>query len=194
MIPSYFAPISHWKEIVNGNIMWDLNQNFKKQTLRNRTCIYGPNKILILSIPIKHSTNNFLLKDALIENDFSWQKEHWKSIESSYNSSPFFEYYKDSLKKIYNNHYVKLSNFNFDCINLISEWLEINKELNLTKSYKKKYENDIDLRKISEKKNNDTFKVEKYIQVFSSKHGFKNNLSILDLIFNQGPNSMSYLN
>jgi hypothetical protein len=95
MTPSYFAPISHWKEIITGNIIWDLNQNFNKQTLRNRTYIYGSNKILALSIPIKHSKNNFTLKNALIENDFLWQKDHWKSIESSYNSSPFFEYYQD---------------------------------------------------------------------------------------------------
>ena len=193
MTPSYFAPISHWKEIITGNIIWDLNQNFNKQTLRNRTYIYGPNKILALSIPIKHSKNNFTLKNALIENDFLWQKDHWKSIESSYNSSPFFEYYQDSLRKIYNTRYLKLFDFNFDCIKLISDWLEIKNEFKFTKTYIEKYIDEIDLRIKSEKNYEDTFKVKEYIQVFSNKHGFKNNLSILDLIFNQGPNSVSYL-
>ena len=64
MTPSYFAPISHWKEIIKGNIIWDLNQNFAKQTIRNRTNIYGPNKVLKLSIPIRHSKNSFILKEA----------------------------------------------------------------------------------------------------------------------------------
>lgn len=191
--PSYFGPISHWKEIIDGNIMWDLNQNFTKQTIKNRTYIYGPNKILKLSIPIKHSKSNFLLQEALIENDFQWQKDHWKSIESSYKSSPFFEYYEDSLKNLYTNKYKKLSNFNFDGIKLICEWLEIDFQLNLTKSFQKKYETGKDLRLMSEKNYSDKFKVKEYIQVFSSKHGFKNNLSILDLIFNEGPNSLSYL-
>ena len=193
MTPSYFAPISHWKEIITGNIIWDLNQNFNKQTLRNRTYIYGPNKILALSIPIKHSKNNFTFKNALIENDFLWQKDHWKSIESSYNSSPFFEYYQDSLRKIYNTRYLKLFDFNFDCIKLISDWLEIKNEFRFTKTYIEKYKDEIDLRIKSEKNYEDKFKVKEYIQVFSNKHGFKNNLSILDLIFNQGPNSVSYL-
>ncbi len=193
MTPSYFAPISHWKEIINGNILWDLNQNFAKQTIRNRTHIYGPNKILKLSVPIRHSKKSFTLQEALIENDFQWQKDHWKSIESSYKSSPFFQYYEDSLKKLYSNKYEKLSNFNFDGIKLISEWLEIDFQLKLTKSYQKKYETCKDLRFMSEKNNNDLFKVKEYIQVFSYKYGFKNNLSILDLIFNEGPNSLSYL-
>lgn len=193
MTPSYFAPISHWKEIINGNILWDLNENFAKQTIRNRTHIYGPNKVLKLSIPIRHSKNSFILKEALIENDLQWQKDHWKSIESSYKSSPFFEYYEDSLKKLYVNKYSNLSNFNFDGIKLIYEWLEIDFKLNLTESFKEKYEFGNDLRFKSEKNYDDLFKVKEYIQVFSYKYGFKNNLSILDLIFNEGPNSLSYL-
>ncbi len=193
MAPSYFAPISHWKEIIGSNILWDLNQHFVKQTIRNRIHIYGPNKVLKLSIPVKHSTERFTLKNALIENDFQWQKEHWKSIESSYKSSPFFEYYEDSLKELYINKYNNLSDFNFNGIKLICEWLGIEFKFNLTESYKEKYESGNDLRFKSEKNYNDLFKVKEYIQVFSSKHGFKNNLSILDLIFNEGPNSLSYL-
>ena len=146
-----------------------------------------------LSIPIKHSTEIFTLKNALIQNDFKWQKDHWKSIESSYKSSPFFEYYQDSLENIYKKKYNKLLDFNLDCIKLINEWLEIELKFNFTNSYKKKYQKHIDLRFKSEKNYKDEFKVREYIQVFSSKHGFKNNISILDLIFNQGPNSLSYL-
>ena len=191
--PCYFAPISHWKEIISGKIIWELSLNFNKQTLRNRTYIYGSNKILILSIPIKHSNNSFTLKDALIENDFQWQKDHWKSIQSAYKSSPFFEFYEDGLKNLYFKKYNKLSVFNIECIKLVCEWLNIKIKLNFTKLFKEKYNNDIDLRNMAEKNFEDKFIVKEYIQVFSTKHGFKNNLSILDLIFNQGPNSISYL-
>jgi hypothetical protein len=178
---------------VNGNIIWDLNQNFTKQTIRNRTYIYGPNKVLKLIIPVKHSKNSFTLEEAQIQNDFQWQKDHWKSIVFSYKSSPFFEYYENSLKSLYSNKYNKLSEFNFDGIKLICEWLEIEFKLNFTESYVKKYENKIDLRHKSDKKFIDLVELKKYIQVFSYKYGFKNNLSILDLIFNEGPNSLDYL-
>ena len=193
MTPCYFAPISHWKEIISGNILWELNLNFNKQTLRNRTYIYGPNKKLSLSIPVKHSSNYFTLENAFIENDFKWQKDHWKSIQSAYKSSPFFEFYEDELKNLYFKNYNKLSVFNIECTKLVYQWLNIETKLNFTKSFKEKYSNEIDLRDMAEKNFEDKFIVKEYIQVFSEKHGFKNNLSILDLIFNQGPNSISYL-
>lgn len=193
MTPCYFAPISHWKEIINGNILWELNKNFNKQTLRNRTYIYGPNKILKLSIPIKHSKESFTLENTLIENDFQWQKDHWKSIQSAYKSSPFFEFYEDGLKNLYFNNYNKLSVFNIECIKLVYEWLDISTKSSFTKTFKEKYNTEIDLRDMAEKNFDDKFIVKEYIQVFSPNHGFKNNLSILDLVFNQGPNSISYL-
>ena len=193
MTPCYFAPISHWKEIINGNILWELNKNFNKQTLRNRTYIYGPNKILKLSIPIKHSKESFILENTLIENDFQWQKDHWKSIQSAYKSSPFFEFYEDGLKNLYFNNYNKLSVFNIECIKLVYEWLDISAKSSFTKTFKEKYNTEIDLRDMAEKNFDDKFIVKEYIQVFSPNHGFKNNLSILDLVFNQGPNSISYL-
>jgi hypothetical protein len=193
MAPCYFAPISHWKEIINGNILWELNKNFNKQTLRNRTYIYGPNKILKLSIPIKHSKESFTLENTLIENDFQWQKDHWKSIQSAYKSSPFFEFYEDGLRNLYFNNYNKLSVFNIECIKLVYEWLDISTKSSFTKTFKEKYNTEIDLRDMAEKNFDDKFIVKEYIQVFSPNHGFKNNLSILDLVFNQGPNSISYL-
>ena len=193
MTPCYFAPISHWKEIISGNILWELNKNFNKQTLRNRTYIYGPNKILKLSIPIKHSKESFTLENTLIENDFQWQKDHWKSIQSAYKSSPFFEFYEDGLRNLYFNNYNKLSVFNIECIKLVYEWLDISTKSSFTKTFKEKYNTEIDLRDMAEKNFDDKFIVKEYIQVFSPNHGFKNNLSILDLVFNQGPNSISYL-
>ena len=102
-------------------------------------------------------------------------------------------YYEDSLKEIYNKKYEKLIDINIDLIKLIFDWLEVDAKIYFTHNYIKPCSEKEDLRYLTESKTSDQTDVREYIQVFSSKHGFKNNISILDLIFNQGPNSLSYL-
>lgn len=193
MTPAYLAPISHWVQIIKGRVTWDYYQNFNKQTLRNRTFIHSTNGLLKLTIPIKHSKKKFILKEALIENDFKWQHDHWKSIETAYRSSPFFMYYEDSLKEIYNKKYEKLIDINIDLIKLIFDWLEVDAKIYFTHNYIKPCSEKEDLRYLTESKTSDQTDVRKYTQVFSNKNGFINNLSIIDLIFNEGPNSINLL-
>ena len=193
MSPSYFAPISHWNKFHEGNIIWEINENFKKQSYRNRLNICGPNKILKLVIPIKHHKKAFKISEALIDYSENWPKDHWKSIKFSYNSSPFYEYYKDELNFLYNSKPEKLIDFNFQSIKLVCKWLNIDFSLKKTKSFKKEYLGFKDLRNMSNKQYVDDFQVKKYIQVFSEKNGFINNLSILDLLFNEGPNAINFL-
>ena len=193
MVPPYFGPISCWKQIINSNILWDVHQNYIKQTYRNRTFIHSANGLQILTVPVKHSKNKFSMLEAKIDNSIAWQKNHWRSIESAYSSSPFFEFYKDSLEKIYIKEYIYLTKFNFDIIKLILEWTDIEMKSELSKDYKIGYENSLDLRKNMENKKYSCSENLKYRQVFSDKNGFLNDLSIIDLIFNEGPNSISYL-
>lgn len=193
MVPPYFGPISCWKQIINSNILWDVHQNYIKQTFRNRTFIHSANGLQILTIPVKHSKIKFSLLDAKIDNSIAWQKNHWKSIQSAYNSSPFFEFYRDSLEGIYIKEYTYLTKFNFDLINLILEWTDIEMKSELSKSYKIQYKNGLDLRENIENKKYSSSENIIYKQVFSDKNGFLNDLSIIDLIFNEGPNSISYL-
>ena len=193
MVPPYFGPISCWKQIINSNILWDVHQNYIKQTYRNRTFIHSANGLQILTVPVKHSKIKFSMLEAKIDNSIAWQKNHWRSIESAYSSSPFFEFYKDSLEKIYIKEYIYLTKFNFDLIKLILEWTEIEMKSELSKDYKIGYENSLDLRKDMENKKYSCSENLKYRQVFSDKNGFLNDLSIIDLIFNEGPNSISYL-
>ena len=193
MVPPYFGPISCWKQIINSNILWDVHQNYIKQTYRNRTFIHSANGLQILTVPVKHSKIKFSMLEAKIDNSIAWQKNHWRSIESAYSSSPFFEFYKDSLEKIYIKEYIYLTKFNFDIIKLILEWTDIEMKSKLSKDYKIRYENSLDLRKNIENKKNPYFENIKYRQVFSDKNGFLNDLSIMDLIFNEGPNSVTYL-
>ena len=193
MVPPYFGPISCWKQIINSNILWDVHQNYIKQTFRNRTFIHSANGLQILTIPVKHSKIKFSMQDAKIDNSIAWQKNHWRSIQSAYSSSPFFEFYRDSLEGIYIKEYTYLTKFNFDLINLILEWTDIEMKSELSKSYIIQYKNSLDLSENIENKKYSSSENIIYKQVFSDKNGFLNDLSIIDLIFNEGPNSISYL-
>ena len=193
MVPPYFGPISYWKQIINSNILWDVHQNYVKQSYRNRTFIHSANGLHKLTIPVKHSKIKFSMLNAEIDNKIAWQKNHWRSIQTAYSSSPFFEFYKDSLEQVYNKKYTYLVKFNFDMIKLVFEWLDIEIKLKLSKEYKVVYDNSLDLRKKIENQKHSISKNKIYNQVFFEKNGFLNDLSIIDLIFNEGPNSLSYL-
>ena len=193
MVPPYFGPISYWKQIINSNILWDVHQNYVKQSYRNRTFIHSANGLHKLTIPVKHSKIKFPMLNAEIDNKTAWQKNHWRSIQTAYSSSPFFEFYKDSLEQVYNKKYTYLVKFNFDMIKLVFEWLDIGIKLKLSKEYKVVYDDSLDLRKKIENQKHSISKNKIYNQVFFEKNGFLNDLSIIDLIFNEGPNSLSYL-
>ena len=193
MVPPYFGPISYWKQIINSNILWDVHQNYVKQSYRNRTFIHSANGLHKLTIPVKHSKIKFPMLNAEIDNKIAWQKNHWRSIQTAYSSSPFFEFYKDSLEQVYNKKYTYLVKFNFDMIKLVFEWLDIEFKLKLSKEYKVVYDDSLDLRKKIENQKYSISKNKIYNQVFFEKNGFLNDLSIIDLIFNEGPNSLSYL-
>ena len=192
--PNYFPVISHFKLMVNSKkIIFELNDNFKKQTYRNRTYIYGANGLLLLSIPVIHSQKNRKkFKDVKIAYDHDWLSQHWKSFQTSYRSSPFFEYYEDKLVDLYKKKEKYLYDFNLRSIDVLFEMLQINIDYNFTESYNENYSEALDFRNNYNKLNSD-FGVKQYTQVFESKHGYIENLSALDLIFNEGPNAINFL-
>ena len=193
LIPPYFGPISHWMEIYNSKIFWDIHQNYEKQSYRNRTFIHSANGVLKLTVPIKHSINKFSLKDSIIDNSIKWQDNHWKSIKTAYSSSPYFEYYKDSLEILFNNKFDNLLELNFKTFEIVCSWLDIKIHFEMSSKFNEKYIDDIDLRHLINHKLERKINLKKYIQVFSEKNGFINDLSIMDLIFNEGPNSLFFL-
>ena len=103
LLPTYFPSISNCVAIAKSeNLIFEVEDNFQKQTNRNRTYIYSPNGVQMLNVPIKHSKEvHQKTKDIKIENDFDWQKQHFKSLEAAYRSSPFFEYFEDELLPIF---------------------------------------------------------------------------------------------
>jgi hypothetical protein len=193
--PHYLPNISHFFLLVNSKkIVFEINDNFLKQTYRNRTYIYGANGKLLLSVPVIHSQKNRkIFKDVKISYDKDWLSHHWKSIEISYRRSPFFEYFEEKLICLYKKREKYLVDFNLKSINILFEMLQIDLKYDFTNSYQENYSSISDYRINSENFNSNDIKIDKYTQVFQSKHGFINNLSVLDLIFNEGPNAINFL-
>ncbi|MEC9108038.1 MAG: WbqC family protein [Bacteroidota bacterium] len=192
--PNYLPAISQLKLIIDSKkLIFEINDNFQKQTHRNRTYIYGANGLLLLSIPVIHSQKNRKkFKDVKIAYDYDWLTQHLKSFQISYRSSPFFEYYEDKLVDLYVRREKYLYDFNLRSIDVLFDMLQINLEYDFTKGYSEQYSDILDYRN-NYKKLNSSFKIKEYTQVFESKHGYIENLSALDLIFNEGPNAINFL-
>lgn len=193
----YFGPVSHFQELLKPAVIWFENEdNYQKQTYRNRMYIYGANGKLLLNIPIKHlhspgEKKHQKYRDVRIENDFGWQKQHWKSLKSAYQTSPFFEFYEDDLAPLYHKNYEFLMDFNYSCLNLVLDCLQTEVNYKKTSEYFRNPEDKIDKRPLINAKKD--ILIPPYPQVFQEKKGFISNLSFLDLMFNEGPNSLNYL-
>jgi len=198
---AYLAPIDYYSQILHAEDVYiEANENYLKQSYRNRCEIYGANGKLPLSIPIvKVSGSKMPIRDVRIDNSTSWKRIHLTSIESAYRSSPFYEYYSEEIFTIISNSYNFLFDLNFILLTTILSLIEINKDINLTKSYtymdefegldSREYFHPKHQRRLS-KDHSDNIN---YHQVFKEKHGFISGLSIVDLIFNKGPESEEYL-
>ncbi len=193
--PTYFPNIAHFVAFVNAkNIMFEADDNFLKQTYRNRTYIYGANGKLALNIPVVHTQKNRQkYRDVKIFNDSKWQDLHWKSLLSAYRTSPFFEYYEDELHPLFTEEVDSILDFNIKCLDTIFECLQLHLNISKSEIYIKTVEDRTDFRHLVHAKKEPIYAFEPYTQVFSNKHGFISNLSILDLLFNEGPNALNYL-
>ena len=187
---AYFGPISYYAILLqHPDCSIELHEHFIKQSIRNRCDIYGANGKLQLTIPKQRKgSSKTIIKEIQISYKQDWQKQHWTAIQSAYNSSPYFEYYKDELQPFFEKEEILLIDFNHKLMVVILKLLQEEKEVKTTTEYLHKG-NFSDFR--NHKWN--TEKQEKYDQVFMEKHGFITNLSILDLLFNLGPESADYL-
>ena len=193
----YLAPVSFYLTLErSSNIVFEQFEVFQKRSFRNRCIIAGANGPISLSIPLHEGREQKrFIRDIRIANQYGWQDQHWKTIVSSYNRSPWFEYYKSSLEKFY----VKRFEFLFDWNLALFEWtiqkLEMDKVAELTDHFEKEYDDHewLDLRNKLLPNNYQNFKVPNYSQVFMDRSGFLPNLSILDLLFCEGKNSQRIL-
>lgn len=194
--PSFFAPIIQYVLIADQEeIIFEKQDNFQKQTYRNRCYIYGANGRQLLSVPIQHSKLNQRqkTKDIKIDHTFAWKKNFKKSLESSYRSSPYFEFYEDEIMQIFEKPHSFLLDLNIHSYELINDCLQLDQKFSFTNDYVATDEKTDDYRFLANAKKMPSYDLSAYTQVFDDKHGFIGNLSILDLLFNEGTNAPDYL-
>ena len=154
--------------------------------------IYSPNGRQMLHIPVKHGVTHQKTRDVRIEPAFEWQKIHFKSLEAAYRSSPFFEYFEDAFEPVFFKKHTFLTDLNFMTMEICAKCLGMKFEYTRTAEYFHDAPDHTDMRFLANGKK-DVSVFEEYTQVFGDRHGFINNLSILDLLFNEGRYALDYL-
>ncbi|MGE8556736.1 MAG: WbqC family protein [Chryseobacterium jejuense] len=194
LLPVFYMPPVSWFSVfldAENEVVLEQFENFPKQTYRNRTNIYGANGKLSLIIPIHHNGKR-KFKDIEISYREDWRTLHWKSIQTAYQSSPYFEYYEDKFRKIFELKEKFLLDFNLKGLEAIQQILKTEKAHSLNEEYIKNPEG-ISFREKFSAKQPSEFQMESYYQTFSDKFGFLEDLSVLDLICNKGPESLIYI-
>lgn len=194
---AYFPPISYVAAMLNKQVVVvEQYETFPKQTYRNRAVVATANGLLPLSVPVVRTNGNHTYtKDMDICYNENWAAKHWRAIESAYNSSPYFLYYKDDVEAILNKKHRTLLELNMDILAFVFKKLKVAKDIILSTDFVGVDANaDIeDYRNRFSPKNKEIIQLSPYDQVFEDRFGFVPNLSILDLLFNMGPDSLGYL-
>lgn len=191
---AYLPNLDYFKLLLQGRPVYvEKHEHFIKQTYRNRCIIYSANGPLTLSIPLVKQQDKELITDKLISYQEDWQKQHWRAIVSAYKNSPYFEYFEDELKPFYEKPYAYLFHYNLNLTETLLKILRQKVNIKYTEDYTKHPKGFVDTREILHPKKTSLFRHPSYYQVFSNKHGFIPNLSVMDLIFNEGMNAVKYL-
>lgn len=191
---AYLAPIRYYARLYAAqHVVIETHEHYVKQTYRNRCLIAGPNGVQALTVPIeKPAFGKAAMRDIRISDHGNWRHLHWNALQSSYERSPFFDYYADDLRPFYEKRIDFLLDFNEGLQHTILDLLDLTPEILHTETYLTTPEAHMtDLReaitpKVSWTEDTD-FCAVPYYQVFAQKHGFIADLSIIDLLFNMGP-------
>ncbi len=197
VFPLFYLPsVEFFKNLQNhqeNTVIVEKNENYPKQTNRNRTVIAGPNGKLSLTVPVQKGSNNHTpFKDIKISNEDDWQRIHWQSLETSYRSSSYFEFYEDVFHPFYHKKHDYLFDYNLEMLEVILKAIKLPLKYEFTVAYEKAYEGLVDLRQSLNWKTDSGYQNKPYYQVFENKNGYQNNLSIVDLLFNQGPQASKF--
>jgi hypothetical protein len=192
---TYFGPIQWFQKLYRAErVEIEQWESFRKQTYRNRCLIATTNGIQALTVPVEHSDSP-LIKDIRLSDHGNWRHLHWNALQSAYGESPFFEYYQDDIRPFFEKHWEFLLDFN-EAIRLkMCELIDIQPNVSYTKEFVSE-ENMASFRDVicpKHPQDDPDFTPKRYYQVYEQKHGFLPNLSILDLLFNMGPESIFFL-
>lgn len=193
--PAYFPSVLQMAAMAQAHtVVLEICDNYQKQTFRNRAHIAHTNGLLSLNVPVKHTGGDGRQRtsDVQTETAFPWQSQHWKSLQSAYRTSPFFEYYEDELAPLFEQEALGLQAHNLKILKVLTALLDLDLSISLSEQYHKEPIQK-DLRNLILAKGGRSVNMPAYHQVFEDRHGFLPNLSVLDLLFNEGPNSLDYL-
>lgn len=193
---AYFPPIIYFSHIIQSSeTVIEIDENFQKQTYRNRCVILGANGTLNLTVPVQHDEPKIKISRLNISYHDNWPLVHFRAIESAYRNSPFYDYYIDEFKPFFKEQFSSMLEFNSSILKTCLCLLNFKGKISFTKEFIKVQDNsENDFRfSLSPKKAASDYEFPEYHQVFIEKFGFIANLSILDLIFNLGPESKDYL-
>lgn len=201
---AYFAPVQWYQKLAAyDTAMMERCESFCKQTYRNRAVIATTNGLQTLTVPVERPEGDLhrtSISDIRISNHGNWRHLHWHALMTAYNESPFFEYYADDFRPFFfDREWTFLYDFNMAICNKVCELIDIHPHIVPTDEYvcaDRLPADVIDFRNAINPKHpqpDGEFSAREYYQVYRRKHGFQPNLSILDLLFNMGPESIFYL-
>ena len=198
---TYCGPVQWYQKLFRYERCFiEQHENFIKQTYRNRCVIASANGPLTLSVPIeknedRNAQGKTLIRDLRISDHDNWRHVHWNALVSAYNDSAFFEYYADDLRPFYERKWRFLFDFNMEITHKLCELLNIEPNISLTSSFELTPQGDDFREGIRPKKPapDAMFSPKSYYQVYEHKHGFLPNMSVLDLLFNEGNEAILYL-
>ncbi len=196
--PAYFPPVTYFAAFFSAEtVVFDIHAHFDKQTYRNRMYLHAAHGKQLLSVPVKHTKNmeRLAMKKVKISYERNWQRQHWKTLETAYRTSPYFEFYEDDLYPLFEHKFEYLWELNLATVQKVFDLLNTDFDYELSQDYNPSPEGFIDLRPLVDAKKKFDFikQLPPYTQVFSNKNGFIPGLSILDLLFMEGPHAVNYL-
>lgn len=189
---AYLPPIEYFAFINKSEVFFiEGAEHYQKQSYRNRATILTGNGPQSLIVPVIHQSSKMMIRDVKIDYSCDWQRQHWKTIESAYNNSPFFLFFQDYLLPFYEKKQVFLFDYNINIITILLKLLRIKKDPVITESFElsvsmQDYRNDI------HPKRNNLLSLPTYHQVFEDKFPFIPNLSVIDWLFNVGTDEKFY--
>ena len=194
--PAYFPGSLTMACLLRRDVVWEVWDNYQKQTFRNRCYICTDRGRLTLTVPIRHvggETGRQRFRDVRIDNTYNWQRQHWRALETAYRSAPFFEYYESDLLPLFNTPYDSLLELDLASVRSTASLLSLQVPDKQTGKYETSPPAGSDARMLIQAKTPPPVALPSYHQVFEDRHGFIPNLSVLDLLFNEGPAAGEYL-